>query len=85
MSAQPVKVLHIGDVTSLVANYFVKLDDGRCYAVDRRHSDRALRIRMIPSRRCVTLSRITVVSIGLVIDGMQWAGVLSSEDMEVRS
>lgn len=72
-SALPSRVTHLGDVTQAVASYFVKLSDGRTYRVDRRHSTRTLRVRMIPSGRCVTLSEVTKAAIGVQIDRLCYA------------
>ncbi len=68
-AARPVRVEHLLDVAAC-SSYLVKLDDGRAYRVDRRHSNRALRVRMIPSGRCVTLALSTRAAIGLRIDAL---------------
>lgn len=76
--ALPVKFIHLGDVTPVLTCYFVRLDDGRAYQVDIRYSDRALRVRMIPSRRCVTLSQVTLAAINHGIFCLEESGRLES-------
>lgn len=77
-AALPTKFVHLGDVSAVLTCYFVRLDDGRAYQVDIRYSDRALRVRMIPSRRCVTLSPVTLAAINDGIFRLEEAGRLES-------
>lgn len=75
------RVTHLGDLAAC-SSYFVKLDDGRTYRVDRRHSNRLLRVRTIPSGRCVCLADETKAAIGLRIDALLVGTALDPASLE---